>query len=123
MDALTRAINDTLDDDDRRTLESVGRDRSLIEMVLDLFQGRHALLNLSLMVGQIVFFVIGLYAAWQAYALADLIEVVRWGLVAVFFLTCAVVAKATLLTSMQVDRTMREVKRLELQVALLANKH
>ncbi|MCG8355214.1 MAG: hypothetical protein MI920_06560 [Kiloniellales bacterium] len=122
MDKLDRMISEALDDEEREILDKIGREQSSSEMALDLFRGKISLLNLSLIMGQIVFFVIGLYAAWKAFALTEVVDVVRWGLIAVFFLLSAVIAKVGLLPSFQANRTLRALKRLEMQIALLAAK-
>lgn len=122
MDKLDKMISETLNDEDREILDRIGWEQSSTEMASDLFRGKVGLLNLLLIAGMIVFYAIGLYAAWKAFALTEVVEVVRWGLIAVFFLLVSVIAKVGLLPSFQANRTLRALKRLEMQVALLAAK-
>lgn len=122
MDKLDRMISETLDDEDREILEKIGWEQSTGEMAGDLFRGKFGLLNWFLILGQIIFFVIGLYAAWRCFAAIEVVDVVRWGLIATFFLLCAVIAKVGLLPSIQANRMMRALRHLEMQVALLAAK-
>ena len=122
MDKLDRIISETLDDEDREILEKIGWEQSPGEMASDLFRGKFGLLNWFLILGQIIFFVIGLYAAWRCFAAIEVVDVVRWGLIATFFLLTAVIAKVGLLPSIQANRMMRALRHLEMQVALLAAK-
>ena len=120
MDKIDKLISETLEHEDREILERIGREQSTLEIASDLFRGKIGLLNWLLIIVQLAFFVIGLYAAWKAFALTEVVDVVRWGLIATFFLLCAVIAKVGLLPSFQANRVLRALKRLEMQIALLA---
>ena len=122
MDKFDKMIRETLDDEDREILDKIGWEQSSLDMVGDMFRGKISLLNLSLIFAQVVFFVIGLYAALKAYALTDVVDVVRWGLIATFFMLTAVTTKVGLLPSFQANRMLHAIKRLEMQIALLAAK-
>ncbi len=122
MDRLDKMISEALDDEDREILEKIGWEQSSLDMAGDLFRGKISFLNLSLIFGQIVFFCIGLYAAWRAYHVTEVVDVVRWGLLATFFMLTAMIAKVGLLPSFQANRVLHAIKRLELQIALLAAK-
>lgn len=120
MDQLDKLISETLDDEDRAILEKIGWEQSSLKMAGDLFRGRLGLLNFGLIAGQLIFFAIGVYAAWKCFAVTDLVDVVRWGLAAVFFLLVAVIAKVGIMPSFHANRLQHGLKRLEMQVALLA---
>ena len=120
MDQLDKMISETLDDEDREILEKIGWEQSSLKMAGDLFRGRLGLFNLGLIAGQIIFFVIGIYAAWKCFAVTEMVDVVRWGLAAVFFLLTAVIAKVGIMPSFHANRLQHGLKRLEMQVALLA---
>lgn len=120
MDRLDKMISETLDDEDREILEKIGWEQSSLKMAGDLFRGRLGLFNLGLIAGQIIFFVVGIYAAWKCFAVTEMVDVVRWGLAAVFFLLTAVIAKVGIMPSFHANRLQHGLKRLEMQVALLA---
>ena len=122
MNKLDKMISEALDDEDREILDKIGWEQSSVEMAGDLFRGKIGLLNWSLIVGHLAFLAIGLYATSKAFALTEVVDVIRWGLVAIFFMLGAVIAKVGLLPSFQANRTLRAMKRLEMQVALLAAK-
>lgn len=122
MDRLDEMIREALDDEDRAILDKVGWDQSSTDMVGDMFRGKIGLLNLTLIFGLLAWFALGLYATWKAYHVTDVVDVVRWGLVAAVCLIGAAVAKINLLPTLQANRTLHAIKRLEMQVALLAAK-
>lgn len=122
MDRLDEMIRETLDDEDREILDKIGWDQSSFDMVGDIFRGKIGLLNLSLIFGLLACFAIGLFAIWKAYSVTELIDAVRWGFVATVFILGAAIAKVGVLPSFQANRTLHAIKRLEMQVALLAAK-
>ncbi len=122
MDRLDEMIRETLDDEDREILDKIGWDQSGFDMAGDLFRGKMGFLNLTLIFGLFIWFAFGLFALWKAYSVTELIDVVRWGLIAAVFIIATVVAKVGLLPSIQANRTLHAIKRLEMQVALLASK-
>ncbi len=122
MDRLDEMIRETLDDEDREILDRIGWDQSSLDVAGDLFRGKMGILNLSLIFGLLIWFAFGLFALWKAYSVTELVDVVRWGLIATVFIIGTVVAKVGLLPSIQANRTLHAIKRLEMQVALLAAK-
>jgi hypothetical protein len=58
------------------------------------------------------------WALWQAWTLTDLTAVVRWGIVAIVLFQYTAMIKAFLGSHLEANRMLREVKRIELQVAL-----
>lgn len=122
MDQLDRMIRETLDDEDRKILDTIGWDQSSSDMVVDLFRGKIGFLNLTVIFGLFAWFGLGLFAVWKAYNVTEVVDVVRWGLIAAVCLIGAAVAKINLLPILQANRTLHAIKRLEMQVALLAAK-
>jgi len=122
MDQLDKMIRETLDDEDRKILDTIGWDQSSFDMVGDMFRGKIGFLNLTVIFGLLAWFGLGLFATWKAYNVTEIVDVVRWGLIAAVCLIGAAVAKINLLPSIQANRTLHAIKRLEMQVALLAAK-
>jgi hypothetical protein len=58
------------------------------------------------------------YALWQSWTTPDVLDVVRWGIVAVVLFQYTAMIKAFLGNHLEANRLLREVKRVELQVAL-----
>ena len=122
MDKLDKMISEALDDEDRDILDKIGREQSYSEMALDMFRGKAGLLNWTLVFVQVIWFGVGIYAAWKCFAVTDVVDVVRWGLMATFFMLATVIAKVGMLPSFQANRMVRALKHLEMQVALVAAK-
>jgi len=119
---LDKMISETLDDEDREILEKIGQEQTFGEMATDLFRGRFGWVNGLIFFGHVVFIAIGVYGAYRCFTTVDLIEVVRWGLVATVFLLAGLIARVTLIPGLQANRVLRAVKHLEMQVSLLATK-
>ncbi len=119
MNKLDKLISETLDDEDRKILEKIGYEQSYSELTLDLFRGKVGFLNASLVFAQILFSVIGVYAAIKCFALNDIVDVVRYGFVATVAFTFAGLSKVTLFPALQGNRVLRALKHLEMQIALM----
>ena len=87
------------------------------DMAFGLFRGRLGWINMVLMLAQGLLFVAGAYAAWRFFAAPDAYTQLRWGLPSVTLLLMSAILKSSLWPSIQADRIIREVKRLELQLA------
>lgn len=70
------------------------------------------------MVVQAMLFFGGAWCAWQFFQVDETIPALRWGLSAVVLLIGGTVLKlSTLWPSLHANRVLRELKRLELQIA------
>ncbi len=122
MDELDKMISEALDDEDREILDRIGREQTYTEVILDLFRSKDSWMNWLIFIWHLVFFGLGLYAAWQAFTLTAIVDVIRWGLAAAVLLLAALITKVSMFPSMQANRVLRAVKHLEMQVALLGAK-
>ena len=86
-------------------------------MAFGLFSGRLGWINGVLMLAQGLLFVAGAWAAWHFFAAEDSYTQLRWGLPSVTLLLMSAILKSSLWPSIQADRIIRELKRLELQLA------
>ncbi len=69
------------------------------------------------MVVQGLVFIAGVWATWHFFQAGDALAALRWGLPAAVLLLMALIIKMALWPTMQTNRVIRELKRLELQVA------
>ena len=60
----------------------------------------------------------GVWAAWHFFQAGDPVSQLRWGLPAATLLILATILKMALLPRMETNHIIRELKRLELQLAL-----
>jgi hypothetical protein len=70
------------------------------------------------MVAQTLLFLTGAWAAWHFFQAADPVSQLRWGLPAATLLILATILKMSLVPRMETNQIIRELKRLELQLAL-----
>lgn len=81
--------------------------------IAELFRGELGWVSWLLMAAQLILFAGSLYAACRFFQATDVLEALRWGLPSATLLIIATLTKLTLWPSLQANRIIREVKRLE----------
>lgn len=61
-------------------------------------------------------FIVAMYALWQVFNTADTLQAVRWGVVAVILMQVTTFLRGFMGSHLQANRTLREIKRLELRM-------
>ena len=117
MRDLDRMIDETLDAEERELLRRVGEEPGFLAQALAIFRGPAAWVNTLLMVVQTALFVAGVWAAWQFFQAGDALTALRYGLPAVVLLLTGLIVKMALVPAIQTNRVIRELKRIELQIA------
>lgn len=118
MSELDKMIETTLSEEDRAFFARLEREPGYFSQVGGLLAGPLGWINLLLMIVQAVLFFGGAWCAWEFFQTTDVIMALRWGLPSTVLLLGATVLKiATLWPSLQTNRILREVKRVELQIA------
>jgi len=110
-------IDRALDEEERELLRSIGEEPGFFSQAWGLFGGRTGWVNAVMMIAQGVLFLAGAWAAWNFFQVEDTVSQLRWGLPAAVLLIVATVMKMALLPRMESNRLMRELKRIELQLA------
>lgn len=116
MNKLDRLIEDALDAEDRAILAQYG-EKGLFGEVGELFTGKMAPWNMIHAIVQIALFAGALYAGRQFLAIDDVVEMTRWGVLALGIFMAMGVIKIMQWQQVQANRVIREVKRVELQIA------
>lgn len=111
-------IDEALAAEERALLRSIGEEPSQLEQAIGLFGGRNGWVNIVLMVLQAALFLAGLWAGWRFVGAETPIEAIHWGLPSAVALIMAVVIKMALYPVIHTQRLLRELKRLELRMAL-----
>jgi hypothetical protein len=118
MSELDRMIEAALRDEDREILARAGREPDYLGQVAGLFGGSLGWVNGVVMAAQAGLFFGGVWCAWMFFAATDVLAALHWGLpAAVLIVTAAILKVGALWPSMQANRLLREIKRLELQIA------
>lgn len=120
MTSIDDAIRRALSDEDAKLLERFGADLPLPQQVQDSFRGHLGWLNaLSWLVGVVVF-AFGVYCGWRFLAAAAVPDMLRWGMAVLLCALAVMLIKVFAWMEIEKNAVLREVKRLELQVARLA---
>ncbi|MBI1251013.1 MAG: hypothetical protein GC189_06055 [Alphaproteobacteria bacterium] len=119
MTDLDQAIRNALSIEDARTFDRLGADQPLHRQLAEMFQGQLAWMNVIVWIAGFALFAVGAYCAWNFFYAADLRAMLQWGGGAwLCFLGLALV-KMWAWMEIQKNAVVREIKRVELQVAQL----
>ncbi len=121
MRDLDYMIEEALDAEERELLRSLD-EPGFFTQAFGVFGGRTGWANMVMMIAQGVLFVAGVWAAWHFFGAGDPVTQLRWGLPAAVALILATMIKMALLPRMESNRLIRELKRIELQIAHLAKR-
>jgi hypothetical protein len=117
MQDVDNLIEDALARDEREILARIGEEPGFFGMAFGLFSGKLGWVNILLMVVQGITFLAGVYAAWMFFEATDAVAQLRWGLPSAVLLILATMIKMAMWPNIHADRLMRELKRIELQLA------
>ena len=116
MRDLDQMIDEALDAEERellRTLDEPG----FFKQVFGVFQGPTGWMSIVMMFWQAALFIAGVWAAWHFFGATDQVSQLRWGLPGMLLLIFAAMLKMALVPRLESNRVMRELKRIELQLA------
>lgn len=121
MTNIDSAIRDALSKEDAEFLARFETENPLRE-ALGTFRGAWGPLNIFAAIITFAMFGVFVYCAWQAFVAPDLRVVVMWSMGAVIAMLAVAMLKMYFWMEMNKNVVLREVKRLELQVARLASR-
>ena len=110
-------FHEALPAEERDLLPRIGEEPGYLDQALSVFSGKTGWVSAVLMVTQAVGFMAGVWAAWNFFQAPDALSALRWGLPAAVLLVMSLVIKMGLWPTIQANRVLRELKRLELQMA------
>jgi hypothetical protein len=119
MTHVDEAIRRALSPEDARAYDALGRDLSPIQEALDAFRSQHRMFAVFSWVGGVAMFVVTVYAAWRFWNEPNLRLMLVWAGVSGFSMFSLGLIKLWFWMEMQKNSVVRELKRLELQVASL----
>ena len=90
-----------------------------VAQAFGIFRGPMAWVMWLVNVAAGIAFVAGIYAVWRTFGTTDVLVAVKWGVASLFLFQVTVLCKTFMGTHLEANRMLREIKRLELQVALL----
>ena len=116
MSKLDDLIEQSLSDEDRDLLDRYGSEPGYLRQVKTLFGGSLGWVMWLVMSFALASFIVAMYALWQVFTTADTLLAVRWGVVAVILMQVTTFLRGFMGSHLQANRTLREIKRLELRM-------
>jgi hypothetical protein len=120
MSKLDNAIQDALTKEDAEFLAKLEQEPGSLQQIAGIFQGPLNWIYVTFLVSAIVVGILGIYSGWQFAVSTELRPLLYWGAVTAFCLVVLAVVRIVFFMQINTNRILREIKRLELQVALLA---
>jgi len=120
MNELDRAIRQSLSAEDTELFDRVGADQALHRQVLATFRGRLRWFHAAGWIVGAVLFAVACVSAWRFASAQELDDMLRWGAASALALAGVTLVKVWFWLELQKNAIVREVKRLEVQVASLA---
>lgn len=118
MTDIDQLIDEALRAEERALLASIDPEPGYVRQILALFGGRHGWVNRVLAIAQALMFAGGLWAAIRFFGASDALTALHWGLPAAVLLILSLTIKMAMYPVVEIQRLLRELKRLELQVAI-----
>ena len=122
MRDLDRMIEDALGEEESELLRRIGGDAGFVERAMGMFGAGMEWIVRFMLFGQAVLFLAGVWAAWNFFQAADPVLQLRWGLPAAVLLLGSLAVKLAVGPPIFHNRVMRELKRIELQIARSAQR-
>jgi len=119
MSKIDELIDSALQEEDKALFEKLDGDMNLFDMALSVYQGKLRWLSIMLTVWIFILAAIGVYCAVQFFASEETRELIMWAVCFGFCLVAIITLKMWFWLEIQKNAVLREVKRVELQVARL----
>jgi hypothetical protein len=120
MNEFDRAIRQSLSAEDAELFDRLGADQALHRQVLATFEGQFRWFNAAGWIAGFALFAVGSALAWRFMQAEDIGEMLRWGGASALAFAGLALVKVWFWLELQKNAIVREVKRLEVQVASLA---
>lgn len=121
MNDLDRQIEEALDAEDRAIFAELG-EQGLIAQGFSVYKGKQGWIAMMSTFVIFLFTAGALYSLWKFIQIGDGVGALRWGAAWMFLTLIVAFMKLWLWLRMESNRVIREVKRVELQIARLQTK-
>ncbi|WGM37714.1 DUF6768 family protein [Caulobacter sp. NIBR1757] len=119
MTPIDEALRRALSPEELRALADLGGEEPIIRQALRAFEDQQVWVRLVGWAGGFGLFAVAAWAGWRFVGAADQRQMLLWGALAAVAMLGLVMIKLWFFMEMQKNTIVREVKRLELQVASL----
>lgn len=114
-------IKDSLSDEEVKIYDNL-EEQNIFQMVIGIFKGKNKWVMLLMNIMTLVFFGLFIYCVVQFFEVETTKEQLKWGFGSVVFILGVSMLKVFAWIQMDKNALLREMKRLELQIASLARK-
>ena len=118
MQDIDRMIEEALDGEEQALFRQTAREPGFFGQAFGMLGGPTGWVSAVMIVSQIALFVAGAWAGWRFFQADTALSALHWGLPSVVLLLTATAMKMALMPTLQANRVIRELKRLELQIAV-----
>jgi hypothetical protein len=122
MKHIDQAILDAVSKEDAEFLAKLEKEPGSLQQIAGVFQGPFDWLYKAFLIAAMAAGLVGVYSLWQFATASELRPLFYWGAATGFCLVVLAVVRIIFFMQLNTNRTLRELKRLELQIALLASK-
>lgn len=117
MSQTEQMIEQALALEERELLTRMGEEPGYFEQATGVFRGALGWVNVVLMTVQASAFAAGVWAAWHFFWASEPLTALHWGMPAMFLLLAALIIKMALWPTIHLNRLLKEVKLVQLQLA------
>ena len=115
---IDRMIEEALQGEEQALFRETAREPGFFNQAFGLLGGPNGWVNVVMMVVQTALFIAGVWAGWRFFEAETALSALHWGLPAAVLVLAALIIKLGMMPELQANRLMRELKRLELQIAM-----
>jgi 4-amino-4-deoxy-L-arabinose transferase-like glycosyltransferase len=119
MTTIDDAIRDALSPGDAQAYEALGRELSPFGEAIGMFRSVRSGYIWTVALAGTAFLALGVYAAWRLMHESEVRAMLGWSLLAIFAMLTLALVKVWFWLEIQRNALVREMKRIELQVASL----
>ena len=117
MGDLDRMFDEALGQVECDLLRRVSGEPNLADRALGMFGAGAGWMAALMMVIQTALFIVGVWAGWNFFEASEPVAQLRWGLPAAVLLLMSLIIKLAVAPAIHHNQLMRELKRVELQIA------
>ena len=117
MSRLDDAIQQHLSKEDAEFLAKFEKEPSSVAQMTGIFSGAFAWVSYIFLVTAILMGFATVFAAWKFIVTEDMRAMIQWGALALFGLLVMIMIRIWFFMEIQTNRVVREIRRLQLQIA------
>jgi membrane protein insertase Oxa1/YidC/SpoIIIJ len=122
MNSIDEQIRKALTAEDQKTIDEIDEQAGLFEIIGLTFKGKQAWMTYYMWALGFLIFIVGVYFVGEYIGTSDIKTSLSWGLAIIACMLIITIVKVMSFQQMMKMELMREIKRLEMRVMLLAER-